>query len=289
MFPASFDYVAPRSLEEALAELDEKGEEAKVVAGGQSLIPLMKLRFAEPGMLVDLNRIGGLAGIEEADDALALGALVRHNDVAFSEVVNRSHPLIASAAPQIADPLVRNMGTLCGSLCHADPAGDWGSVMLALGAQVTATSSSGRRTIPIDDFLVDTFTTSLQPNEMVTEVRVPGPRGSSGGAYLKLERKVGDFATVGVAVQLELSNGAIGRAGIGLTAVGPSNIRAAEAESALAGAAPDGEAFEEAAQLAARAAEPGDDVRGSADYKRAVVAAFVKRGLVTALELARRA
>ena len=190
---------------------------------------------------------------------------------------------MAAAAPLIADPIVRNLGTIGGSLAHADPAGDWGSVMLALDAEVVVRGPSGERTVGIDDFLVDIFTTSLAADEIVTGVRVPKPQGAFGGAYLKLERKVGDFATVGAAVHLELSDGTISRAGIGLTAVGPRNVKAVEAEQALQGAEPTDDLFAEAGRLASEATEPISDVRGSADYKRAVVETFVKRGLARAL------
>lgn len=289
MFPSRFDYSAPSSLEEALSILEQKGDEAKVLAGGQSLIPLMKLRFASPGLLVDLNRVGGLDGIEETPDYLRVGALARHNQLAKSALLEGSYPAMFAAAPLISDPIVRNLGTLGGSLAHADPAGDWGSVMLALGADVVVRSSSGERVIPISDFLVDTFTTALEPTEIVTEIRVPRPGSSSGGGYLKLERRVGDFATVGVAVHLDLANGTIGRAGIGLTAVGSKNIQAIAAEQALAGAEPSADAFAEAGRLAAEAADPITDVRGTADYKRAVVRSYVKQGLNRALAQARAA
>lgn len=287
MLPSRFEYVAPHSVEEALATLGQRGDDAKVLAGGQSLIPLLKLRFASPGVLVDVNRIPGLAFIEETDDHLRIGALTRNVDVVNSELMRTKYPLIATAAPLISDPIVRNLGTMGGSLAHADPAGDWGAVMLAMQAEVVVKSQSGERTIPMSDFLIDTFTTALEPTELLTEIRVPKAGAGSGGDYLKLERKVGDFATVAVAVQLEMSNGTIGRAGIGLAAVGPKNLQATEAEAALVGAEPTAEAFAEAGRLAAEGAQPHSDVRGSVEYKRAVVKTFVERGLDRALELAR--
>jgi aerobic carbon-monoxide dehydrogenase medium subunit len=179
---------------------------------------------------------------------------------------------------------VRNLGTVCGSLAHADPQGDWGSVMLAVGADVEARSSSGARTIPIEELFQGPFTTSLEPNEIITEVRVRDPGPKATGAYLKLERKVGDFATVGVAVHVSFDNGSVGRAGIALTGVGPANLKATAAEEALAGRVLDEEAIVEAAQSAADAAEPRDDVRGSAEYKRSVARVFVERGLRAAAE-----
>ena len=287
MLPARFDYHRPQTIDEALALLDEYGESAKVLAGGQSLIPLMKLRFASPGHIIDINRIAGLAGIEESGDWLRLGALTRHNQVAESDMVRARYPVLATAAPLISDPIVRNLGTVGGSLAHADPAGDWGSVMLAMGAGVVVRSSSGTRTEEIGDFLQDTFTTSLEPNELLTEVRVPAPAARSGGTYLKLERKVGDFATVGAAVHLSVDDGHIRSAGIALTAVGPMNLRAREAEASLAGAEPTEEAFAQAGRLAAATAQPASDLRGSADYKRHIVEVFVRRGLSRALELTR--
>ena len=287
MLPASFQYHRPSSLDEALGLLAEHGADGKVLAGGQSLIPLMKLRFAAPDHLVDINRLPGLDGLAEEGGTLRIGALARNATLERSDLLKERYPAMAAAAPMISDPVVRNMGTLAGSLVHADPAGDWGSVMLALGASVVLRSSRGEREVPIREFLVDTFTTSIEPDEVLTEVRVPAPAVRSGGAYLKLERKVSDFATVGVAVQLTMSNGTVGRAGIALTAVGSRNIEASEAEAALAGAEPTEEAFAEASRLAAEAADPQSDVRGSGDYKRHVVDVFTRRGLATAYEMAR--
>lgn len=288
MLPARFEYHRPSSLDEAFEILTAHREDAKVLAGGQSLIPMMKLRFASPGHIVDINRIPGLDGITEEGGWLRLGALVRHNALAGSGVVKARYPAVATAAPLISDPLVRNLGTVGGSLAHADPAGDWGSVMLAVGAEVVLRSARGERTLPVSEFLQGTFTTALEPDEVLVEVRVPTPTGGSGGTYLKLERKVGDFATVGVAVQLSLDDGKIGRAGIALTAVGPKNIEATAAEDRLAGQEPTDDLFAEAARLAAEAAEPVTDVRGSAEYKRHVAEVFTRRGLARALELARR-
>ncbi|HZD18076.1 MAG TPA: xanthine dehydrogenase family protein subunit M, partial [Actinomycetota bacterium] len=286
MLPSRFEYHRPATLQEALQALSSL-EDAKVLAGGQSLIPVMKLRFAAPANLVDINRIPGLDAIEDDGGGLRIGALVRHNQMAASEVVDARFPLLASAAPQIADPLVRNLGSVGGSLAHADPAGDWGSVMLAASASVVLRSSRGERELPVREFLVDIFTTALEPDELLTEVRVPAPGGKVGGSYLKLERKVGDFATVGVAVQVEMSNGTIDRAGIGLTGVGTKNVEATEAQGSLAGAEPTEEAFAEAGRLAAVAASPSSDVRGSAEYKRHMVDVYVRRGLAHAVEMAR--
>ncbi|HEV7824483.1 MAG TPA: xanthine dehydrogenase family protein subunit M [Mycobacteriales bacterium] len=287
MYPPKFDYAAPRSLDEALRLLADHGEDAKVLAGGQSLIPMMKLRLASPAMLVDINRLPGLGEIEEADGYLTLGALVRHNDVGGSALVARRNPTMAAAAPWIADPIVRNRGTVCGALAHADPLGDWASVMLACDAEIVATSASGRRTIPMGEFITDVFTTALRDDELVTEVRVPVPSVRTGGDYQTLERKVGDYATAAVATRLDLDgDGRIAAAGIGLTSVCSVNTKVTEAEALLTGQQPSAELFAEAADIAARTATPQDDVRGPAEYKRDLVRVFTRRGLARSLELA---
>jgi aerobic carbon-monoxide dehydrogenase medium subunit len=280
MYPSRFRYEAPRSLDEALALLRQFGDEAKVLAGGQSLVPLLKLRFASPDLLVDINGLPGLDHHrEDPDGTLHIGALCRHVTLERSALLASNHPLMASAAPLIADPIVRNRGTLVGSLCHSDPQGDWASVLLALGGHVVAQGPSGRRTIPAAEFSVGPFQNALQPGEIALEAVVPPPVGERSGSYLKLERRVGDFATAGVAVALETSGGRVLRAGIGLTGVGPSTIQAVAAEQALTGRLLDTDAIEEAAALAAEAAQPRSDHRGSAAYKRHVVATFVRRGL----------
>ncbi|HET8525011.1 MAG TPA: xanthine dehydrogenase family protein subunit M [Actinomycetota bacterium] len=288
MLPSRFEYHRPDSLEEAYRLLSEYGDDAKVLAGGQSLIPVMKLRLATPGHIVDISRLG-LDEIAEAGDTLTIGALTRHHDLERSEVIKEGYSLMAAAAPLISDPIVRNIGTIGGSLCHADPAGDWGSVMLALQASVVIGSTRGERELPIAEFLVDTFTTAIEPDEILTRVKVPKPGANAAGTYLKLERKVGDFASVATAVHLSLSNGTIERAGIALTAVGSKNIPATDAESSLAGAEPTEDAFAEAGRLAAEASSPVSDVRGSEAYKRHVVDVYVRRGLARALESARAA
>ena len=289
MYPASFEYFAPETLEEALSILDEQGDAAKVLAGGQSLIPLMKLRFAAPQTLVDINRIPGLDQIVEEAGGLRIGALVRHKACERSELLRGRYRVLGDAAPLVSDPLVRNRGTVCGSLAHADPQGDWGAVMLAARAEVVARGPGGTRTIPIDELFQGPFTTQLAPNEIITDVRVPDPGARASGTYLKLERKVGDYATAAVAVQLSFANGTVAQAGIALTGVGPVNLRARAAEEALVGAEPTDTAIREAARLAAEAAQPQSDIRGTADYKRSLVRVFTERGLRTAAEAARAA
>ena len=288
MYPSAFDYSAPESLDEALATLGEVGDEGRVLAGGQSLIPMMKLRLAAPGHLVDINGVSELSYIHESNGHLAIGALARHADIAESDMVSESNGTMASAAPWISDPLVRNRGTLCGSVAHCDPEGDWNSVMLAVGASVVARSSSGQRVIPIADFVVDFYTSSLRPGEIVTEVRVPKYAGAAGGAYLKLERKVGDYATVGVATHLALDDaGNVAEAGLALTSVYRHNLRVTEAEAMMVGQAPGAALFAEAAEVAARSCDPDSDIRGPAAFKRAVVAEYTRRGFAQALAQAR--
>jgi carbon-monoxide dehydrogenase medium subunit len=284
MYPPAFNYSAPSSVEEVLATLAEEGDGARVLAGGQSLIPMMKLRLASPSYLVDINNVPGLDYIEDVNGHIAVGALVRHRDIVKSDLIGSTNHAMASAAPWIADPLVRNRGTLCGSVAHCDPEGDWNSIMLAARAEVVAQSTIGERVIPIDDFVVDFFTNSLKPGEIVKEVRVPKYTGRGGGAYLKLERKIGDYATVAVASQIELDDtGRIARAGIALTAVNNKNTRAAAAENVLVGETPSDELFREAGEAAARAAEPETNVRGTADWKREIVRVYTRRSLETAV------
>jgi carbon-monoxide dehydrogenase medium subunit len=285
MFPAAFDYQAPATLDEALSLLAEKGDEAKVMAGGQSLIPLLKLRFASPALVVDIGRLPGLKGVTSDGTTIKIGALTRHVDIERGREVRDLSTILAETAPQISDPLVRNLGTVGGSISHADPSGDWGSVMLALNARFLVRSTRGEREIAAADFFQGPFTTTLAADEVLTEIRIPVVARSS-GTYLKMERKVGDFATVGVAVQVAMSNGSIGTAGIGLTSVGPRNLKATAAEDALRGQPPTDQVIADAARLAAEVAEPKDDIRGSAAYKKDMVRVFLQRGLKTAIKRA---
>ena len=293
MYPSAFDYSAPRSLDEALSILGEAGAEGRVLAGGQSLIPMMKLGLAAPGHLIDINGLSELSYIRESNGHLAVGALARHADAAASDLVKSANGTMAAAAPWISDPLVRNRGTLCGSVAHCDPEGDWNSVMLAVGASVVVRSAARKRrdrerVIPISDFLTGPFTNSLRPGELVAEVRVPKHRNASGGAYLKLERKIGDYATVGVATHLVLDKaGKVAEAGLALTSVHHHNLKVTEAEEMMAGQTPGPELFAEAAEAAARSCEPESDVRGPAAFKRAVVAEYTRRGFAAALSQAR--
>ncbi|MGW4485257.1 FAD binding domain-containing protein [Amycolatopsis sp. NPDC004368] len=280
MYPSRFRYEAPRSLAEALDLLRTDGDEAKVLAGGQSLVPLMKLRFAAPTLVVDLNTVPGLGHhLLDAEGNLHVGALCRHADLERSELIEDAQPTMAAAAPLIADPIVRNRGTLVGSLCHADPQGDWASVVLALDGSIVAEGPAGRRSIPVREFVRGPFQNALAPDEIAVEAVIPAPRGTPAGSYLKLERRVGDFATVGVAVAVETQAGTVTRAGIALTGVGGSTIEATEAEQALVGSALTRERVAEAAELAAAAARPKTDHRGTAGFKRHLVRTFVVRAL----------
>jgi carbon-monoxide dehydrogenase medium subunit len=283
MFPAAFDYRSPSTLEEALGVLAQRGDDAKVMAGGQSLIPLLKLRFSQPQLILDIGRLPGMAEIKREDGHIRIGALVRHVDVERSTELAKHLPLMVEAVHWIADPLVRNRGTVVGSVCHADPSGDWGSIMLALNAELVAQSKSGERVIPIEGFFQGPFTTTLRADEVATAIRIPLPAGPSGGSYHKLERKVGDFATVAVCVQVELDGRKVKRAGIGLTSVGATNLKAKQAEAGLAGRELTDDVIAEAARRAASFAEPKDDIRGTAAYKKDVVRVFVQRGLRAAL------
>ena len=278
MYPSRFRYEAPRSLAEAIDLLAGGGGEAKVLAGGQSLVPLMKLRFATPELLVDINNIGGLDyHREDADGTLHIGALCRHADLERSALLQAKQPTMAAAAPLIADPIVRNRGTLVGSLCHADPQGDWASVVTALGGSIVAQGRNGRRSIPVADFVTGPFENVLTPDEIAVEAVIPAHTGTAAGGYLKLERRVGDFATVGVAVAIETVGENVTRAGIALTGVGGSTIAATAAAEALTGQPLTSDTIEHAAELAAQAARPRTDHRGSAEYKRHMVRTFVQR------------
>ena len=286
MYPPAFDYKAPRSVEETLSLLAEVGDEGRILAGGQSLIPMMKLRLAQPAVLIDINNVAELDYIN-TNGNLAIGALARHADVDRNKEARAFNGTIDGAASWIADPIVRNRGTMAGSIAHCDPEGDWASVMLAVGGSVVAVGPNGEREIPMTEFLVDFFTNSLQPGEMVKEVRIPAYQGRGGGTYIKLERKIGDYATVGVATHLVLGDdGNISQAGIGLTSVASHNLKATDAEAMLVGQTPSTELFAEAANAAAAACNPESDVRGPAEYKRDLVRVYTRRGLATALEQA---
>jgi len=287
MIPPAFEYLRPKTVPEALSLLEQHGDDAKILSGGQSLIPMMKLRLARPAYLVDINRIAGLSYIKEEGGFLKIGGLTREAEVESSPVVRSKYPLLYDTARVIADPQVRNLATVCGNLAHGDPANDHPATMIALGAQIVATGKKGERVIPVESFFVGLFSTALEPGEILTEIRIPAPPPRSGGAYLKVERKVGDFATAAVAVELALDEkGAVENAGIALTNVGPTPIKARKAEEFLRGKKPDAATITQAAQLASDDAQPGDDLHGPAAYKRGLIKELTKRAISRALDRA---
>ena len=286
MIPPRFQYHAPANLDEALSLLDNYGPEAKVLAGGQSLIPLMKLQLAAPEHIVDINRIPGLADIREENGHLHIGCLTRESDLDSSDLVRSGYPILHDTTSVIADPLVRNMATVGGNLAHGDPANDHPATMVALGASVVATGSGGERVIPVADFFDGPLSTVLAQGEILTAIRVPTPSAGSGNAYLKLERKVGDYATAGVAVAITMSGGVCQQAGIGLTNAGLTPVKATGAEAFLVGKSLDDDTIREAARLAASEAQPLADLRGSEEYKRDMVRVLTGRALRVALERA---
>ena len=287
MIPPAFEYLRPKTIPEAIAFLEQHGDDAKILSGGQSLIPMMKLRIARPAYLIDINRISGLSYIKEEAGFLKIGGLTREAELEASGLIRSKYPIILDTAHVIADPQVRNLATVAGNLAHGDPANDHPATMLALGAQVVATGSRGERVIPIEEFFLSVFSTALEPGEILTEIRIPVPPARSGGAYLKLERKVGDFATAAVAAQLTLDgNGAAQKVGIGLTNVGATPIKAKKAEDFLRGKKLDETNLRQAGQLASEDAQPSSDLRGPAEYKKGLVKELAKRALSRAAERA---
>lgn len=283
VIPPEFEYHAPGSVDEAIGLLQNTGE-AKVLAGGQSLLPLMKLRLAAPKTLVDITRIPKLSYVNETADCLCLGATTKVNDLNNSDLVRLRYPLLADAAQHIADPLVRNMGTVGGNVCHGDPGNDLPSCMLAYGASYVVRGPKGNRTVPAQGFYQDTFVTALDPAEILVEVQVPKAQPGDGGAYLKMERKVGDFAIAAVAVQVRTdSQGTVNQAGIALTNVGPTVLLASKAAAQLVKKRPTDADIAAAGKLAAEAAQPNSDLRGPAEFKRGVVQTLTQRAVKLAL------
>ncbi|HSS76542.1 MAG TPA: xanthine dehydrogenase family protein subunit M [Thermoanaerobaculia bacterium] len=288
MIPASFDYHSPQTLEEALTFLQSHSDDAKVLSGGQSLLPLLKLRLGSAGHLVDIGRIPGLEYIKEEGGVLKIGGRTRESALEHSELIQTKYPLLAQTAAVIADPLVRNMATVGGNLAHGDPANDHPATMLALRAEVVATGPGGTRTIPIDQFFLGLFSTALAADEILTEIRIPVPPAHSGGSYVKLERKVGDFATAASAVQLTLgAGGEVAKVGIGLTNAGSTPLRAADAEQYLTGKQPSADVIAEAARRASAIATPSADRRGAIEYKRQMARVLTGRALKAAIDWAK--
>jgi len=287
MIAQSFQYESPGTLAEAIALLNQHGDDAKVLSGGHSLIPMMKLRFATPGYLIDINNIPGLSDIREENGVVRIGALVREAQLEHSDLLAKHFPIFKDVTKLIADPQVRNMGTLGGNLAHGDAANDHPAVMIALGASVVITGADGEREVPIDEFFFGFYMTAIQQGEILTEIRLPVPAAGSGNAYHKLERKVGDYATAGVAVQLTIgSDGVVTAAGIGLTNVNPVPLRASRSEEALIGKPLSEETIALAAQYASEDCSPSSDLRGSEEYKRHVTGVLVKRMIKKAAERA---
>lgn len=286
MIPGKFDYFAPPTLEEALAALDQHQGDAKVLAGGQSLIPAMRFRLSLPKVLVDLNGLESLSYIREPNGHLAIGAMTREAMLEESELVEQKYSMLADAARVIADPVVRNRSTVGGNLAHADPANDHPAVMLAYRAEVVAQSPNGSRTIAIDDFFVDLFQSALAPNEVLTEIRIPAPGSNSGGAYEKMERKVGDYAVSAVAAQLTMDGDVCTAARIALTNVSTVPMRAVNAEGALVGKELTDEVLEAAGKEAAAECDPSADLRGSVEYKRDLTRILTKRAIRRAVQRA---
>ena len=291
MIPGSFDYHAPATLDEALKLLGELGEDAKILAGGHSLIPMMKLRLAEPTNLIDINGLSDLNYIKEENGYLSIGAMTREVELERSDLVAEKYPILKDTAEVIADPLVRNMATVGGNIAHGDPANDHPATMVALGAEVVINGPGGilggrERKIAIDDFFKGPLMTALEQNEILTELRIPVNGGKSGAAYKKLERKVGDYAIAGAAAALQFDGDNCSSAGIALTNVGPTPIRATEAQNALIGTSVSSDDIDKAAELAAAASQPVGDHRGSEEYKRAVVKVLTARAVQTAKDRA---
>jgi carbon-monoxide dehydrogenase medium subunit len=287
MIPNKFEYLTPKTLDEAISMLQQYGEEAKILSGGHSLIPMMKLRFATPEYLIDINELPGLDYIKEEDGYLKIGALTREVALEDSELINSKYPLLLDTAKMIADPQVRNLATIAGNLAHGDAANDHPATMLALNASIVITGSTGDRVVSINDFFQGFFTTALASDEILTEIKIPIPEAGSGGAYYKLERKVGDYATAGVAVQLTVDgSGTCSYVGIGLTNVNATPMRALRSEQMLNGQVINQELIDRAAAAASEDCSPSADLRGDEEYKRAMVGVLTRRTLKKALERA---
>jgi carbon-monoxide dehydrogenase medium subunit len=283
MIPGNFEYHAPDNLKQALELLKEHGEDAKILAGGHSLLPMMKLRFATPAHLIDINSIEDLRGISEKKGEIQIGAMVTENQLIASELLQKKCPLIPETARLIADPQVRNRGTIGGDIAHGDPGNDHPAVMLALGASFVLRSPKKERVVPAEEFYLGTFQTAMKADEILTEVRIPTPAAGSGSSYQKLKRKVGDFATAAAAVQLTLSKGRCASIGIALTNVGPTSIKLTSAEKLLKGKAIDDALIAQAAKLAMEASDPTEDMRGPVEYKKHMAGEMTKRALKEAL------
>jgi aerobic carbon-monoxide dehydrogenase medium subunit len=280
MIPAAFDYHSPASLDEAIGLLTRHGDQAKLLSGGMSLLPTLKLRLGAFEHLIDINRIPGLEYIKEEKGVLRIGAMTRQATLERSELIRTKYPILGDAVPLIADPLVRNRGTIGGNIANGDPANDEPAIILALGATLVARGPKGERTIAANKFYTDLYVTALAHDEILTEISIPAPPARSGGAYVKLKRKTGDFATAATAVQLTLdAKGVVERAGIGLTNAGATPLEAVDAAHFLVGKKLDAKTIAEAAQKAAAIATPSADHRGSVEYKQDMTRVMTERAL----------
>jgi len=279
MIPPAFEYHAPRSVPDAIQLLGRLGGDAKLLAGGHSLLPMMKLRFAQPAHLIDLNRIDALRGIREAGDTVVIGAMTVENDLIDSPVLQARVPLLPEAVRLIADPQVRNRGTIGGDIAHGDPGNDHPALSIALDAVFTLEGANGMRQVKADGFFHGTYMTDMAEDEILTEIRVPAFAPRTGYAYEKLKRKTGDFATAAAAVVLRMDGGRVGHVRIALTNVAPTALHATEAEAALQGRALDDAAIDEAVARACAACDPAEDLRGDRDYKTAMAAQMLRRAL----------
>ncbi len=282
MKPARFEYFCPRTPEEATGLLAQYGDEAKVLAGGQSLVPLMNMRLARPAIVIDINRVDALAYLHEQHGVLLVGALTRQRAAERSPVVAERCPIVRDALHLVGHAQIRNRGTIGGSIAHADPAAELTAILLALGGEVTARSATGTRTIAAADLFVTYLTTSLDPRELITEVRIPMMRRGAGWSWMEIARRHGDFALAGVGVVLALRGGAIAEARIGLTGVGPTPVRATDAERVLAGQAPSETLWADAAEAVRGAVTPDGDIHASADYRKHVAGVLTRRALAEA-------
>lgn len=282
MIPRDFDYHAPKSIPDALGLLKQLGDEAKLLAGGHSLLPMMKMRFAQPGHLIDLGRIPELKGIREEGGTLRIGAMTTENELIWSKLLQERCPLLIEGARLISDPQVRYKGTIGGDIAHGDPGNDHPALMLALGASFVLRSAAGERVVPADGFFVGTYATLMKPDEILTEVRIPVPAAGTGYCYAKLKRKVGDFATAAAAVTLRMNGDTVAQVAIALTNVGPTPLKARAAEDSLRGKVLTDASMAAAATLAMSICDPAPDQRGDAEYKTAMAGEMTQRALRTA-------
>jgi len=284
MIPKPFEYHSPQSLGDAVAMLQQYGDEAKLLAGGHSLLPMMKLRFAMPSHLIDLNRIPDLAGVSESGNEIRIGAMTTENQLIWSDLLQRKLPLLVEAARLIADPQVRYRGTIGGDIAHGDPGNDHPALMLTLDASFVLAGANGERVVPASEFFLGTYYTAMNPDEIMTQIRIPVPPQGTGWCYAKLKRKTGDFAAAAAAVLLQMKGDTCTGVAIGLTNLGPTALRASDAEAALTGKPLTADAIEAAAQKVMAICEPAADLRGDETYKTAMAGEMFRKAIRKAME-----